>query len=198
MMDCRVFRHNDGALRLLPGNDRMPSMSMNLFDAAIYLCLAVAIIAGFRSGLLRSLATIFGYVCAAPIAVAMTPYLVAILTAQFKMQPGQTWLVFCGIFLATGIVVGALLRVAVSEITGPDIGVLDRIAGAMLGAVRIVLLAVLIVVIFDRVIPSGREPAFLTGSQLRPILSLAGRQGMKSLPPDAAVYIDRLKRERGI
>ena len=35
-MDCRVK----------PGNDR--KMPMNLFDAAIYLCLIVAIVAGFR------------------------------------------------------------------------------------------------------------------------------------------------------
>ena len=171
---------------------------MNLFDAAIYLCLVVAIVAGFRSGLLRSLATIFGYLCAAPIALAMTPYLAAVLASQFKMPPGQNWLVLGGIFLAAGVVVGALLRIAVSEITGPDVGVADRLTGAMLGAVRVALLAVLMVVIFDRVIPAGREPAFLTGSQLRPILSLAGAQGLKSLPPEAAAYIDKLKRERGI
>lgn len=171
---------------------------MNLFDAAIYLCLAVAIIAGFSSGLLRSLATIFGYLAAAPIALTLTPHLAPVLASQFKMPPGQNWLVVCGIFLAAGIVIGALLRLAVSAITGPEIGVADRLTGAMLGAVRVALLAVLIVVIFDRVIPAGREPAFLTGSQLRPILSLAGRQGLKSLPPEAVIYIDRLKRERGI
>ena len=56
----------------------------------------------------------------------------------------------------------------------------------------------LLVLIFDRIIPAGREPAFLRGSQLRPILSEAGRQGLRSLPPDVTDYIDRLKRERGI
>jgi membrane protein required for colicin V production len=59
-------------------------------------------------------------------------------------------------------------------------------------------LAVLMVVIFDRIIPAGREPAFLTGSRLRPMLSQAGQAGLRSLPPDIADYIDRLKRERGI
>jgi len=57
---------------------------------------------------------------------------------------------------------------------------------------------VLIVVIFDRIIPPGREPEFLKGSRLRPILSAAGRQGLKSLPPDIENYIDRLKRQRGL
>ena len=42
----------------LPMND---ILSINQFDAAIYICLFVAVVMGFMSGLLRSLATIFGY-----------------------------------------------------------------------------------------------------------------------------------------
>jgi membrane protein required for colicin V production len=173
-------------------------MSLNPFDAAIYFCLLVAVVAGFRSGLLRSLATIFGYIAAAPIAVAAAPYLTPLLISQFKMPPAQAWLAFAVIFLGIGFLLAALLRLAVSELVGQDISAPDRAAGAMLGAARIVLLAVLVVLIFDRLIPAGREPAFLAGSQLRPILSVAGAQGLKSLPPDVAAAIDRLKRERGI
>ena len=60
------------------------------------------------------------------------------------------------------------------------------------------LLAVVLVLVFDRIIPPGREPAFLKGSQWRPVLSQAGQQGLRALPPDIEAYIDRLKRERGI
>ena len=35
--------------------------STNWFDLAIYVCLFVAVVMGFITGLLRSLATIFGY-----------------------------------------------------------------------------------------------------------------------------------------
>jgi membrane protein required for colicin V production len=114
------------------------------------------------------------------------------------VPPAQAWLAFFAIFLAIGFVLSVLLRLAVNEIAGPDIGAADRAAGALLGAVRIGLLAVLMVVIFDRIIPAGREPAFLSGSRLRPILSVAGQAGLKSLPADVADYIDRLKRERGL
>jgi len=108
------------------------------------------------------------------------------------------WLVFCGLFLVTGFVLGTLLRLAVSEIVGPTVSLPDRVAGSVLGAVRIGLLAVLMVLIFDRIIPSNRQPSFLADSRLRPILSMAGQRGLKSLPPDLANYIDQLKRERGI
>ncbi len=172
----------------------MATLPINLFDGAVYLCLAIAVIAGFNSGLLRSLATIFGYLAAMALAVALTPFVIA----QFHIPPAQTWVAYVAVFFVAGLLLGALLRLAVSELIGPDVSAPDRIAGALLGAVRVGLLAVLIVVIFDRIIPAGREPAFLKGSQLRPILSQAGRAGLKSLPPDVADYIDRLKRERGL
>ena len=108
----------------------MASLPINLFDAAVYLCLAVAVIAGFRSGLLRSLATIFGYLVAAGLAVALTPPLSQLLVAQFHMPPAQIWAVYVGVFLGGGILLGALLRLAVSELVGPNVSAPDRAAGA--------------------------------------------------------------------
>ena len=191
-----IFGTSSWIARAKPGNDRM--LAMNPFDAAVYALTILAIVAGYRSGLLRSLATIFGYVVAMPLAVAAAPYLIPILNNQFHLSPAQNWLALFGVFLLTGMVLSALLRLAVSEFAGPQVNLPDRAAGAVLGAVRIVLLAVLMVLIFDRIIPAGREPAFLADSRLRPILSMAGQQGLKSLPPDVVEYIDRLKKERGI
>ena len=172
-------------------------MDLNTFDLAIIGFILLAVVMGFRSGLLRSLATIFGYVCAAPVAVAVSPMATQFVNAQLH-QPLPEWPVFTAVFLVAGMALAALMRVAVGEITGKDIGAVDRLAGAMLGAVRVVLLAVVLVLIFDRIIPPGREPAFLAGSKLRPLLSAAGQQGLQSLPPEVIESIDRLKRERGI
>jgi membrane protein required for colicin V production len=173
-------------------------LPINIFDAAIYVFLFIAVVSGFRSGLLRSLATIFGYLAAAPVAVMAAPYVTPFAVAQFKLQPSQTGLVIAVLFLIIGFAVGALLRLAIGEIVGRDIGFVDRVAGALLGAVRVGLLAVLMVLIFERIIPAGREPAFLTGSQLRPMLSKAGQAGLKSLPSDIEDYIDRVKKQRGL
>jgi membrane protein required for colicin V production len=38
-------------------------------------------------------------------------------------------------------------------------------------------------------VPSDRQPAFLAGSRLRPLLSLAGQMGFRSLPPDVVAYV---------
>lgn len=171
---------------------------MNPFDAVVCAVGLVAMVMGFNSGLLRSLATILGYLVAAPMAVTITPHVMPLVLGQSAPSSAQTWIVLCALFIGIGMIVAALLRTAVGEFVGPDVGLFDRLAGAALGAVRIGLVAVLVVVIFDRVIPSDRQPQFLTGSRLRPYLSAAGQMGLQSLPPEVEDYIDRLKRERGI
>jgi membrane protein required for colicin V production len=169
---------------------------MNRFDAVIYCLAIVAIVSGFRAGLLRSVATIVGYAAAMPIALTTAPLLAPLLGGKSQAAWTQDSFLVVGLFLAIGILLGALLRAAVGEIAGDDVHVTDRLAGSALGALRIALVAVTMVLVFDQLIPPDREPAFLRGSQLRPILSAAGRVGLKSLPPDVTAYIDRLKRER--
>ncbi len=194
-------------------NDAYRQKPMNAFDLFIIAAAIVAIVIGFNAGLLRSLATILAYLIAAPVAVAIAPRLTALIPGQHVMPPNpllsgpmssnqmpsnQTWLVLCVVFIAAGIIMSAVLRAAVSEFVGPDIGLFDRLAGATLGAVRIGLIAVLIVVIFDRLIPVDRQPQFLANSRLRPYLSAAGKAGLQSLPPEIDDYIDQLRRQRGI
>jgi membrane protein required for colicin V production len=50
------------------------------------------------------------------------------------------------------------------------------------------------VLIFDQLVPANMQPAYMTGSHLRPLLSLAGQKGVKSLPPDVTVTIEQWKR----
>ena len=166
---------------------------MNAFDVVGAAAAIVAIVLGFSTGLLRSLATILGYLVAAPLAVAITPYVMAIALGRL-MSPDNAWLMPVIVFVAAGVGISALLRIVVGEFVGPDVGAFERVAGAALGAVRIGLIAV----VFDRVIPADRQPQFLVGSKLRPYLSAAGRAGLRSLPPEVESYIDRVKREHGL
>ena len=176
----------------------MASFPVNPFDAAVYICLFLAVVMGFMTGMLRSLATIFGYLAAMGVTVALAPQLASLLSAQFKLSPAQTWVALAAIFVVAGMALSALLRLFVNELVGSNVSIPDRVAGAMLGAMRVILLAVVLVLVFDRIIPPGREPAFLQGSQWRPVLSQAGQQGLRSLPPEVENYIDRLKKQRGL
>ena len=95
-------------------------------------------------------------------------------------------------------VFGQLFRGIIGDVLGQDIHLWDRSAGFALGATRALLVAVLLVLVFDRIITAGRDPEFLKDSKLRPALSLAAQRGLRSLPPEIEEYIDQLKRERGL
>ncbi len=171
---------------------------MNLFDAFITAAALVAIVIGFTSGLLRSVATILGYLLAAPLAVAITPRIFPFVLGNGTLPPDESWLPVVVLFVVFGVAFGVLFRNLLNELIDDEISLFDRVAGAVLGAVRIFLVAVLVVVVFDRIIPADHEPPFLAGSKLRPYLSAAGQKGLESLPPAVVDYIDRLKRERGL
>jgi membrane protein required for colicin V production len=169
---------------------------MNSFDAAICLGLIVAVVTGFNAGLLRSAVTILAYLIAMPIAVSAMSLISPRIGDHADSPLTQNSLLFFGIFLVTGIVLGKLMRMALDDTIGPGAGIGDRLAGAALGAARLGLVAVTLVLVFDQLVPPDRQPAFLNGSQLRPLLSAAGQRGFKSLPPEVAATIDRLKKDR--
>ena len=171
---------------------------MNTFDAAVVSVVIVLALLGFRAGLLRSLADILGFVIAAPLAVALTPYFSSASPVVGNSPLGRNSLVFFGLLVVGGIVFAQLLRHTIADFAGADIHLLDRVAGFVLGAVRALLVAVTVVLIFDRIIPSGLDPEFLKGSKMRPVLSVAAQRGLRSLPPEVSDYIDRLKRECGL
>lgn len=174
---------------------------MNGFDIAVYLGLLIAVITGFNTGLLRSAITILAYLIAMPIAMAATPLLAPQLGGKFGPAFGsalvQNSMLFFGIFLITGMLLGQVGRLALNDATGSP-SLVDRIGGATLGTVRVGLVATTLVLVFDQLVPPGFQPAFLTGSQLRPLFSTAGQIGVRQLPPDIAATIVRLKQAHPI
>jgi membrane protein required for colicin V production len=170
---------------------------MNSFDAVVYLALIVALVTGFNTGLLRSAVTILAYLVAMPIAVGVTSLLAPQVGVNFATPMLQNSLLFFGSFLISGMLLGKLARMALDDSVG-SAGFADRLAGMLLGAVRLGMVAITLVLVFDQIVPADRQPAFLTGSQLRPLLSKAGQLGFKSLPPEVMAAVNRLKQERRI
>ena len=170
---------------------------MNILDAAVTVGLILAVVTGFNAGLLRSVATILAYLIAMPIAVWAMLFVSPVVDGSSTPTPQNSLLLFA-VFLIVGMVLGKLMRMALDDAIGPEAGIADRLAGAILGAARVGLVAITLVVVFDQLVPLDRQPAYLTSSQLRPLLSEAGQRGFRSLPPELATAIDRLKKEQRI
>jgi membrane protein required for colicin V production len=168
---------------------------MNSFDVVVCAATIAAMVMGFNAGLLRSAVTILAYLFAMPIAVWATS-LVTHDAAGVALMRNP--LPFFGTFLIAGIVLGKLMRMVIDDAIGTEAGIADRLAGAVLGAVRVGLVAISVVVVFDQLVPADRQPSYLVGSRLRPLFSAAGQMGIKSLPPDITEYVERLKKDRRI
>jgi membrane protein required for colicin V production len=171
---------------------------MNGFDLAVYAGLLIAVVSGFSTGLVRSGVTILAYIVAMPIAVWVMSYVPPLDGSNSHSPLMQNWGFFLGAFLFIGMALGKLARITVDEAIGSEAGLIDRLGGAALGAVRVALVATSVVLVFDQIVPADREPAFLKGSQLRPVFSAAGQRGFRSLPPEVAAAIDRLKHNQRI
>ncbi|MCA6124798.1 CvpA family protein [Bradyrhizobium sp. WSM 1704] len=171
---------------------------MNLFDAAVTIGLLFAVVTGFTTGLLRSALTILAYLVAMPIAVAamamIGPHITTLPSSPFP----QNGVLLFGLFLVIGAVLGKMARMMLDDAVGSEIGIGDRLGGALLGGVRAGLVVTTLVLIFDQLIPLANQPQFLNGSQLRPLFSAVGQTGIRSLPPEATLAIERLRRERRI
>lgn len=175
----------------------MGTPDVNSFDAVISALTLVAAAMGFSTGLLRSMATIFGYLAAAPVAMAATPLVTPLVVGSPRDHPAQ-WVVFFAVLILSGMALGGLLRTALRAVIGPTISLPDRLAGALLGATRIALAAVVLVLVFDRIIPPHHQPPFLAHSRLHPVLASAAAAGLRSLPPEVETEIARLKRTYGL
>jgi len=174
---------------------------MNSFDVVVYLGLIIAVVTGFNTGLLRSAITILAYLVAMPIAVWLAPLMSPSSPqtgGQLALPFAQNPLLFFGAFFVIGAVLGKVARMTLDDAIGSEAGIGDRLGGAALGAVRVGLIAITVVLIFDQLVPANLQPAFMAGSRLRPLLSAAGQMGVKSLPPDLVAAIDRLKKDRHI
>src|SRR5579871_5408077 len=167
---------------------------MNPFDIAVGLALVAFMAFGFYAGLLRSLASILGYVAAAPIAVAATSYISPALAGDAAPPWARNFALFFVVLLMVGAAVGYWLRHGVTEMFGDDIDIVDRIVGALFGASRIALVVLPVVVMFDRYVPAERQPQFFAGSKLRPYFSSVGQHGINALPGEVTSYLDQLNR----
>jgi membrane protein required for colicin V production len=170
---------------------------MNSFDIAVAAGFLIAVSTGFATGLVRSAVTILAYVLAMPIAVWVMSY-VPPMDGGSGSPLAANWGFLVGAFVLIGMALGKLARVTVDEAIGSEPGLVDRLCGAALGALRVGLVVTTVVLVFDRMIPTGREPAFLKGSQLRPTFSAMGQRGFRSLPPDVAAAIERINQQQPI
>ena len=95
---------------------------MNRFDLAVFIGLAIAVVGGFRTGLLRSAMTILAYLVAMPLAVWLMSYVPPLDDGSASPLPHNTEF-FLGAFFVIGMALGKLARIMLDETIGDDPGI---------------------------------------------------------------------------
>jgi membrane protein required for colicin V production len=121
---------------------------MNFFDVLILGFVALFIINGFRKGFIISLATLAALILGIYLAVHFSNYVQVLLQNNF--HPSKTWLPILSFLITFLVVVFLVLMVArvmekIVDVVG--MGVFNKLAGALLGLVKGVFLASIILFI---------------------------------------------------
>src|SRR5260370_12850596 len=111
--------------------------------------------------MLRSAITILAYLIAMPIAVWAMSLVSPAIDGKLGSPLTQNSLLFFGIFLIAGMVLGKLMRMALDEAIGPATGIGDRLGGAALGALPVAPFALTLVPTLHQPLPTLRPPTFL-------------------------------------
>lgn len=115
---------------------------MNLFDLVVVVLVIVAVVVGFRSGALPQLAGLFGAITGGVIAVLALPWLEPAL--ETVDPPVRAFLVLAGILFSVGLgeAIGSAIGRAIARMLGEGvIGDIDRVLGAVVGALQALLVA---------------------------------------------------------
>ena len=121
---------------------------MNFFDVLIFGFLALFIINGFRKGFIISLASLAALILGIYLAVHFSNFVQDIL--QKNLHPSQTWLPILSFIITFVVVVILVLIVAkiaekIMDVVG--MGFINKLAGALLGLVKGVIFASIILYI---------------------------------------------------
>jgi membrane protein required for colicin V production len=136
---------------------------MNFYDVLIFGFLALFIINGFRKGFIISLATLAALILGIYLAVHFSNLIQDILQKNF--HPSQTWLPILSFILTFLVVVILVLIVAklaekVMDVVG--MGFINKLAGALLGLVKGVIFASIILYIIFSI---DKKMNWITGEE---------------------------------
>ena len=136
---------------------------MNIVDIAIVLMLVLSAILGFRSGLIRCVASLIGLIAGIAIASWNYEQLAQRYSPGIHSRPTADALWFCVIAIGVMIVAGLIGWLLSKMIHGIGLGWLDRILGLFFGLLRGAVLASLCVTVLVAFFP---ETLWLGSAQL--------------------------------
>jgi membrane protein required for colicin V production len=165
-----------------------------VFDVIIVLLIIVSAVMSLGRGLIREAFSVVAFIIggiAAVLCLKLEPWLKSTMSPNEPSMVPAAILVVVGFFVAYAAAAFVGGRLSKLIHASPEIGALDRLAGAAFGAARGVLAAVLFVLLMHQVLTPGAEPPEIAKSVSYPLLDSAASWVENTVPGLA----DQLKGE---
>jgi len=161
---------------------------MSFLDIIVMILVGTTCIYGITKGFFRDIFSLIAVVAGVVAAFIGYPWAAGHLSAIIPAGPPANIIGFALILLTVSIAVSVLGVVISKAITGADLSVYDRIAGACFGLIEGIVVACLIVIIAAVLIPSA-----VTSSRIAPQLLKGVNAAITLLPSDTQKRIDASK-----
>ncbi len=164
----------------------LESSGFTVFDVIVFVVIAVSAIMSLSRGLARETSSILsfgvGIVAAYVMLLLFRTPVRAVAPEGWPEMAGDAGLVVAGFLVAYLLAAGLGGQLARWIHTSPEIGSLDRLAGAAFGAARGALAVVLFVLLMHMVIPVDSTPPFIAKSKAYPVANGAATWLYENIP----------------
>jgi membrane protein required for colicin V production len=162
---------------------------MSILDIILIILIGTTCIYGITKGFIRDIFSLIAIIVGVVAALIGYPWAAGYLSGIIPAGPLAGIVGFTLILLSVSIAVSVLGVVISKAISGADLSVYDRIAGACFGLIEGIVAASLIVVITSVLIPSA-----VTSSRIAPPLLRGVNTVITILPPDTQKQINESKK----
>lgn len=159
---------------------------MSAFDVIILAVIVVSAVMSLGRGLIREAFSVISFIIGGLAAYYALQFfkgpLSSIIPKDWPTVTPSAILVVVGFLAAYSLAAFVGGRLSKLIHASPEIGVVDRIAGAAFGVVRGVLAAILFVLLMHQVLPESDTPAFVSKAHSYPYLNDAATWIQKQVP----------------
>ncbi len=147
----------------------MAASGLNFFDMVILAVIAISALYALLRGFVHESLSVLAWVGAGAAALYFGPWLAHRLHGTLEGWPALI-VGYGGIFLAVIIPLSFISHYVGRTVQQSPIGMVDRFLGAIFGVARGVALIAVCYLLFSFVVPQARQPSWMTGARLMPLI----------------------------
>ncbi len=165
-------------------------------DLGLIVVILISALLAMLRGFTREVLAIASWGAAAVAAIYFYPLVLPYVKPYIQKDVLAMAMAAAAVFFVTLILVSIITIRLSDAILDSKVGALDRSLGFVFGAARGLLLCVIAFVFFSWLVPPEKQPEWVKGAKMKPLLQSTGDQLTSLLPDDPEGIIGRFKKPK--